>query len=124
MSLYCIADIFFDHFSPDVMGHGKKLDKYLSSVQAPMFQMVHNDGIQFHDKEADDLDWTAKQAYLLVLAAATESDVGVDNLWKRGRSGGRQDYADFGQYRPQNWFNAFQSGAALMFCGEELALVR
>ena len=113
------ADIFFDHFFPDITGHGKKLDKYLSSVQAPMFQTVHNDGIQFHDNDADDPDWIVKQAYLLVLAAATESDVGVENLWKRGRSGGRHDHADFGQYMPQNWFKAFQSGAALMFCEEE-----
>ena len=113
------ADIFFDHFFPDVSGHGKKMDKYLSSVEAPMYQTVLNDGIKFHDEEAEDPDWIIKQAYLLVLAAATESDVGVENLWKRGKSGGRHDHADFGQYMPQNWFKAFQSAAAHMFCSEE-----
>ena len=113
------ADIFFEHFFPDVTGHAQKMDTYLSNIKAPMYQTVLNDGIKFHDAEADDNDWIIKQAYLLILAAATESDVGVENLWKRGKSGGRHDHADFGQYMPQNWFKAFQSAAALMFCAEE-----
>ena len=110
--------IFFDEFFPDVTGHGKKLDKYFANINAPMYQTVANDKIKFNDETDRDPDWIVKQGYLLILAAATESDTGVENLWKRGKSGGRHDHADFGQYMPQNYFKAFISGAAMMFCEE------
>ncbi|KAG7355119.1 hypothetical protein IV203_004475 [Nitzschia inconspicua] len=51
----------------------------------------------------------------MMVAAATESEVGVENLWKRGPTGGRRDYPDFGQYLPRNWFVAFQSAAGYMW---------
>jgi hypothetical protein len=50
----------------------------------------------------------------------TEADTGVENLWAHGPSGGRHQYANFGQYLPKNQFKAFLSTAALMFCNRNL----
>ena len=85
-----------------------------------MHVTVKNDKIKFHDENAEDPDWIVKQCYLLMLAAATENEVGVDNLWKKGPTGGRRNYPDFGQYMPRNWFIAFQSAAGLMWSPKSL----
>jgi hypothetical protein len=78
-----------------------------------------NDGIKFHDPEAPDPDWKVKLGYLLMLASTSEADVGVENLWKRGKSGGRHEHADFGKYMPKNYYKAFQNAAASMFMDDE-----
>ena len=68
-----------------------------------------------HDAKENDPDWLVKQCYLLLLAAVWEGDVGIDNLWKKGKSSGCHNYANFGRYVPMNWFRAWQSAAPYMF---------
>ncbi|KAG7363186.1 hypothetical protein IV203_026546 [Nitzschia inconspicua] len=41
--------------------------------------------------------------------------VGVENLWRRGPTGGNRDYLDFGQYVSRSWFLAFQAAAGYMW---------
>ena len=48
-----------------------------------------------------------------MIAAASEVERGVDNLWKSGRSGGRTVYPDFGQYMSKNEFKCFSATAPL-----------
>ena len=113
------ATIFFEEFLPSITGHAQLMDEYHSSPDSSYHITVKNEGIVFHDPDADDPDWIVKQCYLLLIAAVTEADVGVENLWKRGRSGGRHNYADFGKYLPKNTFRAFQNASPLMFCDRE-----
>ena len=95
------------------------MDEYYSDPKAPFYQTVANDRIKFHDDNDPDPDWIVKQCYLLLLAAAWEGDIGVENLWKKGQSGGRHNYANFGQYVPQNVFKAWQNAAAYMFADKK-----
>jgi hypothetical protein len=39
-------------------------------------------------------------------------------LWRKGKSAGRHDYPDFGQYIPKNYFKAFQAAAPYCWCDE------
>jgi hypothetical protein len=93
-----MAKIFFDNVFPDVSGHAKIIDKYLSDQRANFHQTYMNRKMKFHDEKASDPDWKVKQGYLLIIAAANEAETGVENLWKAGPSGGRSNYPDFGQY--------------------------
>jgi len=45
-----------------------------------------------------------KIAYTIVIAAVSEVEQGVENLWKRGRSNGRRGYPNFGRYMSKNTF--------------------
>jgi hypothetical protein len=56
---------------------------------------------------APDPDWKVKQACLLFIAAASEVENGIDDLWKWGKYTGRHDYPNFGQYMSINYFKAF-----------------
>ena len=105
-------DIFFEYFFPDMTGHGKIMDEYHADPKSPYFATVRSDKIQFHDEDAEDPDWKVKRAYTLLIAAASEVESGVENLWKQGKSNGRRDYPDFGQFMPLNYFKAFQAAAA------------
>jgi hypothetical protein len=111
--------IFFNDFFPTITGHGLLLDEFHLDVRSPYHRTVQSSSFKFNDPDADDPDWIVKQCYLLLIASVTEADVGVENLWKKGQSGGRHEYANFGQYIPMNLFKAFQSGAALMFCDKK-----
>ena len=95
------------------------MDRFHADSRSECHQTVLNDGIKFHDPEAPDPDWKVKLGYLLMLASTSEADVGVENLWKRGKSGGRHEYADFGKYMPKNYYKAFQNAAASMFMDDE-----
>ena len=111
-----LADILFDDFFPCVTGHAKLMDEYHNDPRSPYYNTVKNGKIKFHDQGDDDEDWIVKQCYLLLLAAITEADCGVENLWKKGHSGGRHEFADFGRYMSEHYFRAFQCCATLMFC--------
>jgi hypothetical protein len=111
--------IFFNDFFPSITGHGVLLDEFHSDTRSPYHRTITRSGYKFNDSDADDPDWIVKQCYLLLIASVTEADVGVENLWKKGVSGGRHEFANFGQYIPMNMFKAFQSGAALMFCDKK-----
>ena len=51
-----------------------------------------------------------------MIAAATEAEAGVENLWKKGPSGGRHEHPDFGQYISQKMFKLFQAAAPYCWC--------
>lgn len=110
---------FFQRFFPDITGHGKILDEYLSDSRASYHDTAVQCRITFHDPSQIDCDWKVKQCYLLLIAAATEVENGVENLWSRGSSGGRHDYPDFGRYMPVNYFKAFQSAAPYAWCDKK-----
>lgn len=109
-----LVDTFFEHIFPDVKGHAKKLDEYLSDERAAFHATYTHENIKFHDAEDPDPDWKVKQGFKLIIAAASELENGVSNLWKSGPSNGRRDYPDFGQYMAKNEFKCFQS--AIAFC--------
>ena len=92
------------------------MDEYHSDRRSQYYSTVRDDKIKFHDGEADDPDWLVKQCYLLMIAASAEVEVGVENLWLRGKSNGCRHYPNFGQYLPQNTFKAFQCAAPFCFC--------
>lgn len=46
----------------------------------------------------------------LMVAATLEVERGIQNLWKQGVGHGFKDNPDFGQYIPQNYFQAFVAG--------------
>ncbi len=77
------------------VGHAKIIDKYLSNPLATYHDTVCKDKILFLDEHAEDPDWKVKQGYLLIIAAATEVVVGVDNLLKSGPSTGLHNFPDF-----------------------------
>lgn len=51
-----------------------------------------------------------KICVVLMIAATLEVEGGIENLWKRGEGHGFRDNPDFGQYIPQNYFEAFVAG--------------
>jgi hypothetical protein len=103
-------DIFFDHFFPSVAGHGEIIDEFHSNVMSTYHSTYQEVGA-FYDEDADDPDWIVKLCYTLLVAAATESVVGLENLFKSGKSGGRHDYPNFGQYITRNKFKCFMAAA-------------
>jgi len=74
--------------------------------------------IKFHDPDDDDPDWKVKQCYLLILAAATEREHGVENLWKQGWKKMHCPYPDFGRFMGINEFKAFCLAAPYCWCNE------
>jgi hypothetical protein len=80
---------------------------------------LKKDKIVFHDESNPDVDWKARQCYMLLIASATEIVSGVDNLWKSGPSEGHHTYPDFGQYMPVNYFKAFCSAAPFCWSPEK-----
>ncbi len=87
--------LFFDEFFPSV--DAKIIDKFHADPRSPFHTAAKNDRIALHDPEADNPDWKVKQACTLMIAAASEIENGVENLWKCGPSGGRHDHPDFGK---------------------------
>jgi hypothetical protein len=77
---------FFDHFFPSIQGHAKLIDKFHADPRSPYFHTVRDENIQFYDHEAEDPDWMVRVCYTLMIAAASEVEVGVENLWRKGRS--------------------------------------
>ena len=114
-----LNDIFFDDFFPCVKGHAKLIDEYHSSRNSPYYSTVRNDRIKFYDADLEDPDQLVKIAYTIMIAAVSEVEQGVENLWKRGRSNGRRDYPNFGQYMSKNTFKVFQSAAPYCFCDKK-----
>jgi len=94
------------------------LDKYLTDQRATYHVTYMNQKMKFHDPNASNPDWKVKQGYLLMIAAATEVETGIENLWKSGPSGGRSSYPDFGQYMHMNDFKCFISAAPYCWANE------
>jgi hypothetical protein len=112
-----LIDNFFQHMFLDVTGHGKIMDAYLQDARASHHSTYLQLGHTFHDQNATDPDWLVKQCYTLMIASVSEVECGIENLWKKGSSGGRQDYPDFGQYVDIKTFKCFTSAAA--YCWAE-----
>jgi hypothetical protein len=83
------------------------------------YETVQHDKIKFHDEDAEDPDWEIHQAYTLLIAAASEIENGVENMWKRGKGMGRRYYPDVGRFISKNAFKAFKSGAHFCWTEEE-----
>jgi len=90
-----LDEIFFDEFFPSVKGHAARMDEFHSSVQSSWHQTVQKEKITFNRPEDDDPDWVVKQCYLLMIAAVTEAETGVDNLWSQGQGKGRHEFPNF-----------------------------
>jgi hypothetical protein len=114
-----LSEILFREFMPSIEGHAILMDEYLSDTRAAYYATTQQRSIKFHQPDNPDPDWIVKNCYLLLLAAATEADVGVENLWKAGDSGCLHPYANFGKFVPLEYFKAFQSCAHFMFCNRE-----
>jgi hypothetical protein len=97
--------LFFVELFSSVVGHAKKSDEFHADHQFPFHNTVKNDKIQFDDPEAEDPVWKVKQAYTLMIAAASESENGVKNPWKRCPSGGHHGHPDFRECMPINHFS-------------------
>ena len=111
--------ILFRDFLPEVKGHGAKMDQFFADKRAPYYSTVKEEKIKFHQEGEDDYDWAVKQCYLLIIAAVTEPEIGIENLWKRGKTRGRHGHADFGKFIPINMFKAFCAAAPYMYTDEK-----
>jgi hypothetical protein len=109
---------FFQHVWPDMTGWASRMDRYLSDPQAEWHQTYKNKQIKFHDRENDDPDWKVKQCILVMIAAATEMEQGM-NCWNAGKGPGRKYYPGFGQWVPKDEFECFKSCAAWMWADEK-----
>ena len=110
---------FFKYIFPSVEGHAHIIDEYLQDPRAEFYRTVSTSNIQFHDSDAEDKDWRVKRCYTILIAASSEVECGVDNLWKRGNGNGRKELPDFGRYVPRDAFKAFCSAAAYAFCNRK-----
>ena len=52
----------------------------------------------------------------MLIAAKTEVECSVENLWRKGYSNGCHTYPNFGQYVVINKFRVFCDGAIFCFC--------
>ena len=57
--------------------------------------------------------------YTLLIAAASEMETGIENLWKSGKSGCRHQYPDFGKYISIHYFKAFVAAAPYCWCDKK-----
>jgi len=113
------GEMLFKDCFPSVQGHGKLLDEFFSDRRAPHCQTVKDEKIAFNQPDDDDPDWTVKQCHLLMVAAVTEAEIDIDNLWKRGQGGGRHPHPNFGQHIPIDMFKAFEGACALMWADKK-----
>jgi hypothetical protein len=67
-----LEKLFFDKMMPCVAGHALVIDNHFEDPRADMHLPVKNDGIKFHDPDADDLDWQVKYCYILLITYASE----------------------------------------------------
>lgn len=113
-------DTFFGNFFPSIEGHAAKMDEWFSNPECPWYTTAKNENIKFHDPDSElGPDWLARVGYTLLIAAASEHEVGIENLWKQGKSSSRHNYPDFGQYMPKKYFKAFMAAAPYCWCKEE-----
>jgi hypothetical protein len=54
-----------------------------------------------------------------VIAAASQIENEVENLWKRGPANRLRDFPDFGRYIYENQFKAFKVSAHFLWCSKE-----
>ena len=115
-----MEDVFFEHFVPSVAGHAALFDEFFKDERAPHCATIASEKIVFNQPEDDDPDWIIKQCCSLMIAAVTEAETGVDNLWKDGQGKGRHAHPNFGRHMPKNHFKAFLAAAPFAFCDKQL----
>ena len=113
-----IQNNFFENVFPSIVGHAHIIDKFLLDPRATFHSTTVASNIKFHDPDDDDPDWKVKQCYLLIIAAATEREHGVENLWKQGWKKMHCPYPDFGRFMGINEFKAFCLAAPYCWCNE------
>jgi hypothetical protein len=79
---------------------------------------VKHDRIVFHDPNDDDPDWQVRQCYTLFIAAASQIENGVENLWMRGPANGWCDYPDL-RCVSENMLKAFKAAAHFCWCDSD-----
>ena len=108
---------FFKHFFPDLTGHGKKMDAFLSNPKANMHGACRKlkkdvSRFSFEQKEPGvDPDSMVRMGWALLTAGATELAGGVTNLLKTGAGPGRKNNAAFGRYMCRDAFQCWKSAA-------------
>jgi hypothetical protein len=75
-----LGDVFFSEFFPRIVGHAIIIDEFHDDPRSPSYSTINNGNIIFHDENAQDPDWKVKRAYLLLIAAASELENGIENL--------------------------------------------
>jgi hypothetical protein len=106
-----LVDIFFKPIFLSIKGHATKLDKYLADPKTEFHEIFKHDKIKFHDEDAENPDWNIHQAYTLLIAAASDIENGVENMWKCGKGMGQRDYPESGRLMSKNSFKALKSRA-------------
>jgi hypothetical protein len=60
-----------------------------------------------------------KQCYVLIIAASTELENGIENLWRIGMKGVRRCYPDFARFMGINKMQAFCSASPYAWAEEK-----
>jgi len=114
-----LVDNFFMHVFLNVTGHAAIIDKFLGDVHAPYYETVQQDKTLFHDAEDKDPYWKIQQCYVLLIAAATEMENSIENLWKHGKIKNQRWYSDLRRFMAMNEMKAFCSAAPYCWSDEE-----
>ena len=114
-----IGENYFDLMWPELTGSAKIIDKFLSDYRCPCYATVEHDNIRFHDENADDADWKVKQCMLVLIAAAAETEKGLEGLFKSGAGEGRKEMPDFRKYIPENVMSCFLIALPNLFADEK-----
>ena len=112
----------FKHVFPEVSGHTKIIDDYLSNPKASYHQTCKNRKLTFHRDNVEDPGYIVKQCYILLIVGCTELEGEITNLWKKGKSGGCCSYPDFGQYMNGYRFECFVSAAPFAWADKNIGL--
>lgn len=110
-----IKDVFFKYMFANIEGHARLMHDYHSDKRSSNYDTYKDCGFTMMDLTSDDEDSQIKICYLLMAAAATEVERGVDNLFKKGPSGGRHHYPDFGKHINVLYYKLFIAAAPFMW---------
>lgn len=86
-----IKDVFFKYMFANIEGHARLMHDYHSDKRSSNYDTYKDCGFTMMDLTSDDEDSQIKICYLLMAAAATEVERGVDNLFKKGLNWGPED---------------------------------
>ena len=96
-------------------GPAKCIDECHSSRILHYYVSAKHEKIEFNHPEHVDPDHIVKSCCSMMTASIYDAHSWAENLWQRGRSNGRRDYANVGRHIGQNYFKAFESAAPYFF---------